>query len=515
MIDIQCNASPFVFKPILQLLNELDYSPVNTQEGVTLNFLNPFDEEIRAFKKESHLTDSQSKEEQIRYLGNLECDRKIIHLAYSLRDKLENKQVIFRISPHFEAHQLFNLFVKYLKQQANCDVLFSFEKKEGDHYSVCETSDRLEQLVYSSEIKRIENAQFIFDSAMTSINAGDYFSAINLLRSISGLKHEDIYFETDILCQLAICHGAIGELKTAIFYWTYVLKHDNLNHRKRASYALGLMYLRHLPKQFQDLELGETYLNTIYEVLLADQTLDPTSSDIAKVFNRNGYALAAFKRGNIDEAETLVSDGIKTLEEIGNNLSMFHQSVLYYNLAQCHKANNETEKVEKTLEKLIEIDERFCLYHEYLIGFYLENDQLDKAMIAVENGIKVNSNHISFQFLKGKILLLNGDKTAALPFFERAYELNPLDTGTLAYLTSIYNSFEDFQKVLDCLKNFHFKFSNDENGELIINNLVIALLNVSDDETSVERLMTECINLKPESEFFAEISEMLKEEYVD
>lgn len=515
MIEVHCNASPFVFKPILNLLDKIDFQPATIREGVILNTLQPFTEKYKTFKEESHLTDSQTKEEQIRYLGNVEASNKMIHLAYALKDKLKGEQIVFKTSPYFKAHELFNLFLKYLKLQANCEILFSLETDEGPEFSVCETTDKLEFLCHASETQRVENGKFIFDSALTCINAGDYFSAINLLLSIRSIDLDDPYFETDILCHLAICHGAIGELKESIFYWTYVNKSEHAVHRNRASYALGLMYLRHLPKQFQDLNLGEKYLQDNYKELIENGNADPIRDQIDKVFNRNGYALAEFKRGNVDEAENLVATGINTLEQIGSSLSSFHQSVLYYNLAQCHKAKKETDKVEKILEKLIEIDPRFCLYHEYLTEFYIENEQTDKAFWALERGMKVDENHIPFHFLKGKIHAQLGDYESALTHYEYAHKLDPNDTGTLAYLTSIYNAYENFDAVLDVLKTFHFKFANDENGELIINNLIIALLNTSEDGDEAMQLLEECTKLKPESAFFQEITNTLNAEYVD
>lgn len=515
MIEIQCNASPFVFKPILQLLDQINFKPTSVREGVILNFLDPFNTEFNSFKQESHLTDAQTKDEQIRYLGSVESQSKMSHLAYALGKILSDEQIIFKISPYFEEHKLLNLFIKYLKQQTNCTILYSFESNEGEPYIQCETTQKLEEIFYASEAKKIENGPEIFDAALTCINAGDYYSAINLLQSIRDLDHGDDYFKTDILCHLAIAHGAIGELKTAVFYWNYVFKNESLNFKNRSSYALGLMYLRHLPKQFQDQELGAKYLNDMFDLLNAAEVTDETRRELDLVFNRNGYALAAFKQGNVDEAEKLVADGIATLDRIGSSLSMFHQSVLYYNLAQCHKAKGEINKVEKTLEKLIEIDERFCLYHQYLIEFYLENNMLAEALEAVETGFKVDQDHVPFHFLKGKIYLLLENEDEALKSLERANELDPLDTSTLAYLTSIYNSQENYQRVFDCLKNFHFKFSNDNNGELIMNNLIIALINASEDENSVERTIEECLNLKPESDFFNEINNLLKEEHVD
>lgn len=515
MIEIHCNASPFVFKPIVQLLNRIKFVPKNTRECVIFAFLDPFNQKSGDFKAASHLTDAQTKDEQIRYLGNLESTSKMIHLAYALGNVLKKEQIIFKLSPYFEIHPLFDLFLKHLTKQSECAIYMHYTKDEGEAYRMNDISSRIETLFYSSESKKINNGAFMFDAALTCINAGDYYSAIKLLDSIRGLPHEDGYFENEILCHLAIAHGAIGELKQAVFYWNQVFKSENKNHKNRSSYALGLMYLRHLPKQFQDLELGEEYINAWYQKLVEDQTSDRTRNQIDQVFNRNGYALAAFKRGNIDEAEKLVTDGIATLEEIGSSLSMFHQSVLYYNLAQCFKAKKDLVQVEKTLEKLIEIDQKFCLYHEYLVEFYIENKMLEKALTAIEEGFKVDSNHIPFHFLKGKVLNLQGDKNAALLSFEQAYDLNPFDTGTLAYLTSIYNEHERYAAVLNCLKTFHFKFSNDQNGELIINNLIIALLNSENSNDQVDCLLKESINLKPESSFFQEITNLLNEEYVD
>lgn len=515
MIEIQCNASPFILKPVLQLVDQLEFEPRSTREGIILNLLNPFHEKFSAYRKQSHLTDSQTKEEQIRYLGKLECERKITRLAYLMRPYLKETQIIFRLSPYFEPHPLFTLFVKYLKQHSGCPILYAFEDNEGEHFSMGATADRLEKLIYSSDSKRLDEAQFIYESARTCVNSDDYYSAITILKSIAQLPHASADFKYDIWCELAIAHGAVGELKKALFYWNQIKKSENLIHKNRASYALGLYYTRHLPNEFQDVEMAEKHLQEGYRALEAQSNTSREDYTLDKVFNRSGMALATFKKGAVNEAQKMVEKGIAILNEINPNEHLFHQSVLYYNLAQCQKAKGETSAMKNSLEKLISLDGQFNLYHEFLTEFYIDQGVYSEALEAVNKALEIDGDHVPFHFLKGKIYFLLEDYPRAMVHFEHAYRLDPMDVGNLAYLTSIYNALEEFDAVIECLKNFHFKFSNNESGELIINNLIIALLNTNSAKRDFKELLDENIQLKPDSEFFGDIKHMISDIYAD
>ena len=71
---IYCAASPFVFRPLVQLIEAIGYRPQSVYDHLCMCIIDPLNPPYTPFKLGSHLTDAQTKEEQIRYVGIQEID---------------------------------------------------------------------------------------------------------------------------------------------------------------------------------------------------------------------------------------------------------------------------------------------------------------------------------------------------------------------------------------------------------------------------------------------------------
>lgn|GEM_PF-4336342 len=499
MIEIPCAPSPFVFKPIYHLLKKSDWELEELDDKLILNFINPLKKEYKIFKKESHLTDGQTKEYQLRFLGNREIDKKLMHIARKLRGKLLGKEVRFLFSCHFKPSDKFLQFINYMELFSDSTTTINMSYQNRFLKPAFEENEirRIENLYFASEMVRIQNAELIFEASRDCSNAEDYQSAINLLISIRDLDLEKA-LNLDIISHLAICHRAAGEFMQSTFYNQIALEKGNLNQRVRAHYSLAMLNIRHYPLKFRNLEKGGQYLQDIYQELLSEN-YSTEKKEFDLVFNRNGYALVEYRNGNLDEATQLVENGIERLGKISTAYAIFHQSVLYYNLFQCYAAKNNFSKAEATLQQLLKIDEKYFAYYLHLVNFYLRHSKFDEALGKLCEGIKVAPNFFRFYYLIGLIKYQHEEFESAIEAFEKALSLNPLDVRSLAYLTSIFNMQSRYKKVLDLTNYFNFRQNNHSQGEIILNNKIIALLNTEHSFETIASLINKASELRPES----------------
>lgn len=492
MIEIQYKNSPFVYNSILDLIGKLKYVPHNFHEGIILNMLNPFNENYKIYKQESHLTDKQTETEQIRYLGTSENERKLILLAYLLKDKIPGNLIIIKIINNDVLNERVQMFFNYLRIH-NKEIQLKYHYSESKVKSVTYIN-KIERLYFKSG-KNTDDVNTLLNAAITCMNAGNYWTAINLLETINNVSTNNIILNCEIKAKLASAYEIVGDTITSEKYWLYVLKSGNLNQRYRASYSLGMINIRHHSIDFINIEAGEEYLRNILIELEQNYVLNPTDDlKVDIVFNKNGLALAEFKKGNTDEALNIVQEGIKELDKIDSHYSKFHQSVLYFNVYQCQLKNKNLNSAEETLLTLIKIDPIFFSYHEYLIIFYTDilKDNT-KALKAVNNILKIFTRHYKFYFLKAKILFDLNSIEKATQLFIKSNKLNPLYLPTISYLSTIYCSLENYEAAIAVINNINIdEYEYDKAIETILLNKVICLMNL---ETSMINLKKhfECI----------------------
>ena len=88
---------------------------------------------------------------------------------------------------------------------------------------------------------------------------------------------------------------------------------SDLDHA-RANYAKSMLCARHHPPYLRSIDEAGRLLEEAYELFEAMTEEDNPKLVFEKVFDRNGYALVQFRRGNVDSAVDLVTRGIETLD---------------------------------------------------------------------------------------------------------------------------------------------------------------------------------------------------------
>ncbi len=129
---------------------------------------------------------------------------------------------------------------------------------------------------------------------------------------------------------------------------------SDLDHA-RANYAKSMLYARHHPPYLRSIDEAGRLLEEAYELFEAMTEEDNPKLVFEKVFNRNGYALVQFRRGNVDSAVDLVTRGIETLDGYSGSEHL-HRAVLMYNRAQCYAALRQWDIAISQYKELIQVD---------------------------------------------------------------------------------------------------------------------------------------------------------------
>jgi len=106
----------------------------------------------------------------------------------------------------------------------------------------------------------------------------------------------------------------------------------------QANYGISMLYLRHHPQYLRDMGYAERLLNDAFELASSSE-----SSQFTRIFNRNGYALVLFRKGERNRAIELLTWAEQELSKIDGDVSVMHRSVILFNIAQCHSANGNSD----------------------------------------------------------------------------------------------------------------------------------------------------------------------------
>jgi len=505
IIEINAINSPFVFKPIKGLINKVNYSPITGKDRHALSLIFPFDKTLRQERRNSHLTDRQIKEKQLRFLGRSETEDKLRHLAQEIAKLLSGKRIKINFYLNQSASKLLFYFIKSLNFYSGTEVIFDYSKK-SEICSITHLSNEFELFYFSEPEFRIKNASLLYEAARDCGNAGDFESALNLLNSLLELDLDsNLYIE--VLLYVGLCHRLLSNPIEAEFYFNKVIeKTKNIYQRNTAWYALAMIsILGHQPK-FKNLSKSENYLQKNYEELCS---LKKSKLNKAKIiFNRNGYALTLFRRGKLKEALEIVEDGVRQLDGFNTKQQFFQQTVLYYNIFQCYLNLGEISKAETTILKLINSDPKFPKYRLDLAEMYLQEKQYEQAIKAVKSGIKECSfSMYLFYFLEGKIFFELKEFEKAIKSFKIARKNNPFHIETLAFLVSSLIRTKKYKSVFKLLKNFDVKNYNNDTGETILNCKIVAMLNLSGKEEKLKEVVLSAQKIRPSAILVNKISQ--------
>jgi len=93
-------------------------------------------------------------------------------------------------------------------------------------------------------------------------------------------------------------------------------------------------------------------------------------------------------------------------------------------------------EAEEMINRAVQLKPNLDSAWHNLARIYIEEDDINRALLAYQKAIEISPNYGSFHVATGQALRMQGKFDLAQQFFERAYELNPKDLGVLAQLLS-------------------------------------------------------------------------------
>jgi Flp pilus assembly protein TadD len=191
-----------------------------------------------------------------------------------------------------------------------------------------------------------------------------------------------------------------------------------------------MLYARHHPPFLRSLDRTAEFLEHGYALLRESPPDGVEDLDFRKVFNRNGYALVEFRRGRVDEAIALLTDGIARLRSCSAKNHM-HQTVLVYNLAQCHRRSGNHAEAIRVYRQLLEIDGRMPEYHMELAHCHLDLGEFTEALACLLTARHLGPSIQEVHSLLGFTYLRLGRADEAVSAYRVAHAFAPEDTDAL------------------------------------------------------------------------------------
>lgn len=82
----------------------------------------------------------------------------------------------------------------------------------------------------------------------------------------------------------------------------------------------------------------------------------------------------------------------------------------------------------------------------------LKDGEYDKAVVFGKSLESEYSNDSDFMFIMGSIFFIVDDAQKALPYFEKAFQLNNNDVETLTLKTNVHLALQQKDKAIDCCR---------------------------------------------------------------
>ena len=239
MINIDCHVSPFVFTPLVHLLNQAGYQPSKLREHLCMCLLDPLNKKYWNYKVSSHLTDTQIQQAKDklgaldeRHLGLLEVKRKLMYIAHRLKPYLKDKKLVFKAPTNCLYLPQLLVFIECLQLQTQAKVSIEFGQITTTPVYTCKAHEDFTKLYFADQQTRKEYAPSILQAAKDCLLAEDYYSALNLLTALKDLDFAQKGFEIEVYIQLATCYQLVGPTEQAEFYLKLCLERGDLMQKK-------------------------------------------------------------------------------------------------------------------------------------------------------------------------------------------------------------------------------------------------------------------------------------------
>ena len=496
---IYCQKTPLVFEPLSQLFQKLNYQPESHTDKRIMRLLHPFDIVKSTAILDSHLTDRQEKEGQLRFTGAKYLDVLLLHFAREINKRYDT-DIEFVFTPGYEPHPQLMLFIKF----------YSYFRKNGCRLTWAESLSKEDNYSSFYDLNSIkneagQNIDKVLELSKKCIRVKDYYSALNLLKMIEASGKSKTQ-NREFLIQISMCSRVLDRNFESFFYNEELSKVGDDKAFSLAKYSLAMLDLRKLPRPYRDFERAKRNLDEAFNVLSKANYL---KSDVDLIFNRNGYALALFQEGKVEEAANIVSEGIDKLNKIEGEYAFFHKSVLLYNLFQCHKRLGNFEEAELTANELLKIDYQYHNYHVKLIEYYNSLNKTDRAKRACLSAIQMDDTFFGFHHLLGVVLQMRKEYDQAIHAYRTALSLNPFHFESLKCLCILLKEGNKYMELVTLIEDSNRIDLDEYQGSVLFNFYIVALLNLdSVNPQLVEKIQSEISNGNGKNGFSKKILEI-------
>lgn len=128
-----------------------------------------------------------------------------------------------------------------------------------------------------------------------------------------------------------------------------------------AAYGMSMAHARYRPADQRDQELAKGQINIA--ITIASLLPDPAQRAFQTVFNQNGLAFVEMRRGELDEAHRLVTQGLARLDrELSSGRHRLHRSVLVHNRARVNVALGHFQDALADYATLLDLDPNYPDY---------------------------------------------------------------------------------------------------------------------------------------------------------
>lgn len=383
----------------------------------SLRLLYPLDANLAAFVREgaTSLTDAASADEQIRFFQRRRVERNYIRLAEWATAR---SPVSVRIGNAAAIDGPSRELLRIAAAVAGWDVEYCEARLVDSAPDVDlenrELLDTLERLASADDAERVWRAAFDF------VNAGDAWTAVALGRRLAAVERSSRVWNL-----LAIGHAMLNQSEAAEHYYDRWAESDEPLDGIRALYGKAMLYARHHPDGLRDLETSGRLLDEAFALFgrLSEAERSSDSVVFDEVFNRNGYALILFRRGQVEEALRSLEAGIARLSGTSEKIAI-HRSVLMYNLAQCLQRLGRFEEAIAAYERLIAVDPHMAEYRLEAAKCLAAGGHREDAVARCREAIEIDSSLAVAWSLLGYFLGELQQSSSAAEAYERAAGLD-------------------------------------------------------------------------------------------
>lgn len=407
-----------IVKAVLAQLG-LDPAECDAQVARALRLIFPLDVDLAARVRgaTTSLTDSATPSEQIRFFQQQRADRAFVTIARWITDERGPIEIV--IGSVSELDRPSRDFFRLATATAGWRVTYTDGLTGAAEEPIPPAEAALEGAI--ARLPDRAAAEELWRRAFDYVNAGDAWTAHEVGRRL---------VETDrsvrVWNLLALASAMLGRTIEADFYYDrWIADAEGLD-RVRACYGKAMLYARHHPVGLRDLEVSGRLLreaHTIIERLPPSVRADDTTV-FEEVFNRNGYALVEFRRGNVSAALSLLEDGIARLTMTGEKVAI-HRSVLIYNLAQCFASQGRLDRAIETYEALLDVDPHMPEYWLEAAKCLAARGQTERAIAFCRRALRLDDALATAWSLLGKYLSDTDAFGDAADAFDRAALMDP------------------------------------------------------------------------------------------